>query len=64
VAIGDLSDFLGVLAPEQRRAWRSFDLCREALGYDPQRCAWKPAERPTHPGLCRGLVEGVKPPAR
>jgi tRNA (mo5U34)-methyltransferase len=38
VAIDDFSDFLGLLKPEQRHAWKSFDLCREALGYAEQRC--------------------------
>ena len=38
VAIDDFSDYLGKLRPEQRKAWRSFDLCREALGYDEARC--------------------------
>lgn len=39
VAIDDFSDYLGRLAPEQRQAWTSFDLCREALGYPPERCS-------------------------
>lgn len=39
VAIDDFSDHLGRLAPEQRQAWKSFDLCREALGYPEERCA-------------------------
>lgn len=38
VAIDDFSDYLGKLAPEQRQAWATFDLCREALGYDEQLC--------------------------
>jgi len=38
VAIDDFSDYLGKLAPEERHAWRSFDLCREALGYGEDRC--------------------------
>jgi tRNA (mo5U34)-methyltransferase len=38
VAIDDFSDFLGHLKPEQRHAWKSFDLCREALGYGEDRC--------------------------
>ena len=37
VAIDDFSDFLGQSALERRRNWKSFDLCREALGYDHQR---------------------------
>ena len=38
VAIDDFSDFLGTLKPEERHAWKSFDLCREALGYSEERC--------------------------
>jgi len=38
VAIDDFSDHLGRLKPEERHAWRSFDLCREALGYPESRC--------------------------
>src|ERR1700704_4999642 len=38
VAIDDFSDYLGHLKPEDRHAWRSFDLCREALGYSEDRC--------------------------
>ena len=38
VAIDDFSDLLDRLQREHRRAWEPFDLCREALGYDPQRC--------------------------
>jgi tRNA (mo5U34)-methyltransferase len=38
VAIDDFSDYLGRLKPEQRHAWKSFDLCREALGYGEDRC--------------------------
>ena len=38
VAIDDFSDYLGELKPEERRAWATFDLCREALGYDEERC--------------------------
>lgn len=38
VAIDDFSDYLGYLAPGQRRGWQSFDLCREALGYSSERC--------------------------
>lgn len=33
VAIDDFSDFLGRLAESDRKAWDTFDLCREALGY-------------------------------
>jgi tRNA (mo5U34)-methyltransferase len=39
VAIDDFSDYLGHLKPEQRHAWKSFDLCREALGYTEDRCS-------------------------
>lgn len=38
VAIDDFSDFLGSLKPEDRHAWKSFDLCREALGYEESIC--------------------------
>ncbi|MGD0461177.1 MAG: DUF1698 domain-containing protein [Tepidisphaeraceae bacterium] len=38
VAIDDFSDFLGELKSSDRKAWGTFDLCREALGYDHERC--------------------------
>jgi tRNA (mo5U34)-methyltransferase len=38
VAIDDFSDYLGLLRPDQRHAWKTFDLCREALGYREDRC--------------------------
>lgn len=38
VAIDDFSDFLGQLGNEDRRAWETFDLCRAALGHDPEIC--------------------------
>lgn len=38
VAIDDFSDFLGQLGAEDRRAWQTFDFCREALGYGADRC--------------------------
>jgi tRNA (mo5U34)-methyltransferase len=38
VAIDDFSDYLGQLRQSDRKAWENFDLCREALGYDDQRC--------------------------
>jgi tRNA (mo5U34)-methyltransferase len=38
VAIDDFSDYMGLLEPGARRAWETFDLCREALGYDSERC--------------------------
>ncbi len=38
VAIDDFSDFLGSLKPEDRQAWRTFDLCREAFGYSEEQC--------------------------
>jgi len=38
VAIDDFSDYLGKLKPEDRLAWKSFDLCREVLGYSGDRC--------------------------
>lgn len=38
VAIDDFSDDLGRSLQVDRQAWRTFDLCRGALGYDPQHC--------------------------
>ncbi|MCT7996725.1 glycosyltransferase [Laspinema olomoucense] len=38
VAIDDFSDFLGRLDQRDRRAWKTFDLCREALGFDETIC--------------------------
>jgi len=38
VAIDDFSDYRGNLAPDERKAWQTFDLCREALGYGEERC--------------------------
>jgi len=38
VAIDDFSDYLGLLKPEDRTAWKSFDTCREAFGYPEDRC--------------------------
>jgi tRNA (mo5U34)-methyltransferase len=38
VAIDDFSDHLGSLSLGARKAWGTFDLCREALGIDHQRC--------------------------
>ena len=38
VAIDDFSDYLGALKTGDRRAWETFDLCREALGYTPEQC--------------------------
>src|ERR1700733_6643238 len=38
VAIDDFSDYLGVLKESDRRTWQNFDLCRELLGFDPERC--------------------------
>jgi tRNA (mo5U34)-methyltransferase len=38
VAIDDFSDFIGNLKTDDRKAWQTFDLCREALGYDESRC--------------------------
>lgn len=39
VAIDDFSDRLGFLEREDRRAWETFDLCRDALGYGEDRCS-------------------------
>jgi tRNA (mo5U34)-methyltransferase len=38
VAIDDFSDLLDRLQDGDRRAWGTFDLCREALGYSPEVC--------------------------
>jgi len=38
VAIDDFSDFLGKLDNDQRKAWETFDLCRDALGYSELQC--------------------------
>lgn len=38
IAVDDFSDYLGSLQNSDRRAWENFDLCREAFGYDPERC--------------------------
>lgn len=38
VAIDDFSDYMGCLGSGDRRAWETFDLCRESLGFDPQVC--------------------------
>jgi tRNA (mo5U34)-methyltransferase len=38
VAVDDFSDYMGTLENSQRRAWETFDLCREALGYSEDRC--------------------------
>lgn len=39
VAIDDFSDFLGKLEESARPKWETFDLCREALGYDESVCS-------------------------
>jgi hypothetical protein len=38
VAIDDFSDQLGQLADDDRRAWGTFDFCRDALGYGRDVC--------------------------
>lgn len=38
VAIDDFSDFLGHLENSERKAWETFDLCKEALGYSDEVC--------------------------
>lgn len=38
VAIDDFSDFLGRPENVDRRAWETFDLCRDAYGYGKDRC--------------------------
>lgn len=38
VAIDDFSDYLGKLTSSDRRAWETFDTCREILGYSEFQC--------------------------
>lgn len=38
IAIDDFSDYLSSLENSDRKAWETFDLCREILGYDHSRC--------------------------
>lgn len=38
VAIDDFSDYLGSLPKESRKAWQTFDTCREILGYSEFQC--------------------------
>lgn len=38
VAIDDFSDYLGKLEQGERRAWETFDLCRDALGHSQLQC--------------------------
>lgn len=38
VAIDDFSDYLGSLEKRDRPGWQTFDLCRDALGYDDNVC--------------------------
>jgi tRNA (mo5U34)-methyltransferase len=38
VAIDDFSDLVGYVKTSARRAWQTFDLCREAFGYSNERC--------------------------
>jgi tRNA (mo5U34)-methyltransferase len=38
VAVDDFSDYLGSLTQADRKAWETFDLCREALGHGPAQC--------------------------
>ena len=38
VAIDDFSDHLGRLKKKARKAWQTFDLCRDAFGYPEERC--------------------------
>ena len=39
VAIDDFSDYLGSLDTDSRRAWQTFDTCRDILGYSEQQCS-------------------------
>ena len=38
VAMDDFSDFLGRLENRERRAWETFDLCKEVLGFSDEVC--------------------------
>lgn len=38
VAIDDFSDYLGSLRQSDRRAWETFDACREIFGYNEAQC--------------------------
>lgn len=38
VAVDDFSDYLGNLPKESRKAWQTFDLCRDILGYSELQC--------------------------
>lgn len=38
VAIDDFSDYLGALDQRDRPGWQTFDLCRDALGFDHDAC--------------------------
>lgn len=38
VAIDDFSDYLGKPEMTGHRAWETFDICRDAFGYDEERC--------------------------
>ena len=38
VAIDDFSDYLGSLPKEDRKAWQTFDTCREILGFSEFQC--------------------------
>ena len=39
LAIDDFSDLMGFLSTADRESWETFDLCRDALGYDASRCS-------------------------
>lgn len=38
IAIDDFSDYLGLLENKDRKAWSTFDLCRETFGYSEEKC--------------------------
>ncbi len=38
IAIDDFSDYLGALKEEDRKAWQTFDFCKEQLGYNDEQC--------------------------
>jgi tRNA (mo5U34)-methyltransferase len=38
VAVDDFSDYLGLLKEADRKAWATFDFCREVFGYAEDRC--------------------------
>ena len=56
VAVDDFSDYLGSLDTSDRRAWETFDLCRELLEFDDDRCKRYDTVRVSHGSDVCGLV--------